>query len=77
MFDFPKAIAAVGDLDSRLEQIANQGKITNGVLALLVLATDAANDTGQPVITTSERTALVALVRTAFTDTTRLVRDQS
>lgn len=72
MFDFPKALSAVGDLDSRLEQIANQGKITNGLLALLVLSTNDSQAGRQTGLTPSEQAALVALVRTAFTDTTRL-----
>lgn len=37
MFDFSKAASAVADLDSRLEQLTNQQKITNGLLALLIL----------------------------------------
>lgn len=86
MFDFPKALSAVNDMDSRLEQIANQQKITNGLLALLTLATadsatvlqgsDRVGGVGH-MITPSERAALIMLVRTAFRDTTRLVNEDA
>lgn len=75
MFDFPKALSAVADVDSRLEQVANQQKITNGLLALLVLAE--ANRSAReapmegPFITPDEQATCIALARTAFNDHNR------
>lgn len=70
MFDLPKAMSAVADLDSRLEQIANQGRIANGLLALLVLneSNKRAEKFQEPMITEQERLACIALARMAFND---------
>lgn len=76
MLDFPKALSAIADADSRLEQIANQQKITNGLLALLVLANDmSAIAVNNVLVTPGERAQLIALVRTAFNDRPITVND--
>jgi hypothetical protein len=36
MFDFQRLATAATDLDSRLEQIANQSRLTNALLALSI-----------------------------------------
>lgn len=71
MFDFPKALSAIADADSRLEQIANQQRVTNGLLALLCMIeqTRLVHDVpGELVFTPMEHAQLIALVRTAFND---------
>lgn len=72
MFDFPKMLNALSDLDSRFEQIANQQRVTNGLLALLSLQHDR-NVMGDQTseLGPYERTQLIALVRTAFNDKNR------
>ena len=62
--DIGKAMSAVADLDSRLEQVANQQRLTNGLLALLVLF--ASDPTFK--ITEQERVTCIAIARTAFND---------
>lgn len=70
--DFGKAMSALADADSRLEQVANQQKITNGLLALLVLGQANLKGTnasiGGPLLSEPERVACIALARTAFND---------
>lgn len=76
MFDMEKVAGAVTDLDSRLEQIANQGRITNGLLALLVLnESQAFAPASGSVLSEQERIACIALIRTAFNDPTRILND--
>jgi hypothetical protein len=70
VFDFPKALSAIADADSRLEQIANQQKITNGLLAMLVLERSFGPDgkSTKFMLSPVEQSTLIALVRTAFTN---------
>ncbi len=70
VFDMSKVANAVGDLDERLTQIANQGRITNGLLALLVLQ----NDPKTTGLSAQERSACIALARMAFNDPSSIVK---
>ena len=56
-------MSAVADMDSRLEQIANQQRVTNGMLALLILTT---GDLSK--LSNEERTTIEVIARTAIRD---------
>ncbi len=75
--DFGKMATAVNDLDTRLEQIINQGKITNGLLALILLSAEGTRKVaGIPqLMSEQERIACIALIRMAFNDPSRILAE--
>ncbi len=81
MLEFDKIGIMVTGFEQRLEQIANQGKITNGLLALLVLLQDNTKptQTAQGIwngnLSEQERVSCIALIRTAFNDPSRILAD--